>query len=872
MDKSTPQLEAFQELVAIKYQLYNSLFLTLPFANLPTVGAELPIFAKYCRERLAKHDSPEMIVETYFKDILRISDFNKQVSILFLMLQFVERQVVLFDSLEDAAFSATHDMHGVGTLDFFTEQLQAKNKMQEALHLLQIYRTRIVLTAHPTQFYPPEVLVIIQNLTIAVEKNDIQNIHDLLLQLGKTPFKFQEQPTPRDEADYLIHHLENILYPTIKKIQVNLHDVFSSLLTKDSYMPAVLEVGFWPGGDRDGNPNVTADTTLQVAHKLKLKIITLYIREVKALRKKLTFENMWPQLALIEKKLIAAKQDFDDYVLQKENGYRSHEEFIKNLNELRKIIVTRHQGLFAENVDHLIYSVKIFGFYFATLDIRQDSREHSKVLHTLFDEFSREPKQYQKLNADEKTQLLLKLLKEPALKFSVDKIKNKLAKDTIRSLQAIRIIQQNNGEKGCNRYVISNTQAVYNILEIMLLAYWSGWSLNDLSLDIVPLFETIEDLANAKQIMQELYNLPIYKKHLKHRQQQQTVMLGFSDGTKDGGYVTANWAIFRCKYALDQLAKEFGIITIFFDGRGGPPARGGSNTHKFYRALGNTIDQHQIQLTVQGQTITSKFGTTASAQFNLEQLLTAGLRAPLFPEENRELSKNEIKMLEKLSNLSFDAYRQLKQHPLFIDYLENITPLNYYGELNIASRPPRREKSGAKSFADLRAIPFVGAWSQMKQNIPGFYGVGSALETMVDEGYLEKLKKLYRESLYFRTLLENAMQSLKKSFFPLTAYLANDAKYGEFWRLLQHESKLSVKMVKAISEQQVLLQNDLLIRASIQLREQVVLPLLVIQQYAMISLRMLEQQGNPPVEQMQALHKIVLKSLAANINASRNSA
>jgi phosphoenolpyruvate carboxylase len=409
---------------------------------------------------------------------------------------------------------------------------------------------------------------------------------------------------------------------------------------------------------------------------------------------------------------------------------------------------------------------------------------------------------------------------------------------------------------------------VTNILEVLALLKTVGGFDKKISVDIVPLFESIEDLENCRAIMQELYQLPLYKKHLKNRHNVQTIMLGFSDGAKDGGYVAANWAIYKAKMQLTELATENNIRIIFFDGRGGPPARGGGNTHHFYRSLGNQISHHDLQLTIQGQTISSNFGAQASAKFNIEQFYTAGIDDLIFPEFTHNLSPEDAKLLQQLADESLKVYSALKADPLFVPYLEEMTPLNFYGELNISSRPSARTKTAHLQFNDLRAIPFVGSWNQLKQNIPGYYGFGSALETLIKGGKEESLKKLYEHSFFFRTLVENAMMSLCKTFFPLTGYMRKDKQFGGFWQRLHHEAELAQNLLKKISGQNCLLENDPLNRESIKLREEIVLPLLVIQQYAMSQLKNLD--ADSPLANVYK--QMVLKSLAANTNASRNSA
>src|SRR6185312_9443364 len=261
---------------------------------------------------------------------------------------------------------------------------------------------------------------------------------------------------------------------------------------------------------------------------------------------------------------------------------------------------------------------------------------------------------------------------------------------------------------------------------------------------IVPLIETVEDLQNSVPIMKTLFENKEYREHLKRRNDIQTIMLGFSDGTKDGGYLMGNWCIYRAKEDLTAISKQYGIEVIFFDGRGGPPARGGGKTHKFYASMGKNISNKEIQLTIQGQTVSSNFGTIDAAQYNIEQLIHAGISNDIFSDKSITLEEDEEALLQEMADESFDSYTVLKNHPDFMDYLIHISPLKFYGETNIGSRPAKRGSSGKISFEDLRAIPFVGSWSQLKQNVTGYYGVGAALEKMDKEGKLPQLKLLYQ--------------------------------------------------------------------------------------------------------------------------------
>ena len=392
---------------------------------------------------------------------------------------------------------------------------------------------------------------------------------------------------------------------------------------------------------------------------------------------------------------------------------------------------------------------------------------------------------------------------------------------------------------------------------------------NDLTVDVVPLFETVEDLENAEDVMRTLYSNNVYRHHVSKRKNKQTIMLGFSDGTKDGGYLMANWGIFKAKEALTRISREFDIEVIFFDGRGGPPARGGGKTHQFYASLGPTIEDKEIQLTIQGQTISSNFGTENSSQFNLEQLVSSGIKNEVFTKD--QLNDDHRKLINDMATTSYQTYVDFKNHPKFLPYLEKMSTLKYYAKTNIGSRPSKRSNSDTLDFSALRAIPFVGSWSQLKQNVPGFFGVGTALKKYEDAGRFDEIIEFYNASDFFRTLLENSMMSLKKSFFGLTSYMADDEEFGAFWKLIFAEYETTKRLLLKLTGHKELMENFPVGKASIEVREQIVMPLLTIQQFALKKIQELQKsKGN--AEEIKVYEKMVMRSLFGNINASRNSA
>jgi phosphoenolpyruvate carboxylase len=452
------------------------------------------------------------------------------------------------------------------------------------------------------------------------------------------------------------------------------------------------------------------------------------------------------------------------------------------------------------------------------------------------------------------------------------KLDDEVERDCIDVVKAIKTIQYKNGEEGCNRYIISQCNSALNVMEVYGLFLLGGWKAEELTVDIVPLFETIEDLQQAASIMKELYENKTYRQHIQRRKNNQTIMVGFSDGTKDGGYMMANWSIYKAKEELTALSRQYNIDVVFFDGRGGPPARGGGKTHKFYASMGKNIASKEIQLTIQGQTVSSNFGMIDAAQYNMEQLVNAGLFNELFSDKPNTLDEEQEQLINDLATESFNAYSALKNHPVFLDYLGHASPLKFYAETNIGSRPAKRGGSGGKlSLKDLRAIPFVGAWSQLKQNVTGYYGVGSALKKARESGKLNDLKKLYKESLFFRTLIDNCEMSMKKCYFPLTFFLANHPVYGEIWNDIYNEFELTKEHLFLLTGNSELMQDYPVEQLSIQMRERIVLPLITIQQYAITRVREMEEKlvNNP---ERDVFGKLVMRCSFGIINAGRNSA
>jgi phosphoenolpyruvate carboxylase len=830
-----------------QFQIYNSLFLNLSYDGANQIGDLIPILGKSAKIDLEKGKDPIAILDTFYDNYKNLIKFDK-FDFMFQVIKYVERQIVLFDSIEDCI--SPYDLEDQNSILVSTlvEQCDTPKQQKELMQKLNDFSVRIVLTAHPTQFYRPPVLDIISKLRKEIKNNEIEKIDTLLHQLGLTSLINTKSPTPIEEAKNIIHICRYEYYNAIGNLIYDLEARYPELDNEE-----LVTLGFWPCGDRDGNPFVTHDTTKQVMDELRMALMKCYYEDVESLASKLTFRDVenkiFPIQESLYKAMFSATEHVDDKLL------------LRTFEEIKETLSKKYEGLYVNEIQKMIKKVKVFKNHFASLDIRQDSSVHKDCVTQILIHNGVIKKSLDELKENELIELLTKEYIELP---NTDRLDD-LIKDTILNIKQLPELQKRNGILGCHRYIVSNSENVFAILNIYGLFRWIHKS-EKFDFDFIPLFETMVGMDASESVMQKLYELQPYAQHLKSRNKKQTIMLGYSDGTKDGGYLKANWSIFKCKLKLSAMSKKYDLTATFFDGRGGPPARGGGKTFNFYAARSPEMTNNDIQLTIQGQTITSTYGTSERFAFNAEQLISSGLSILKMGDKTKTTKKNQA-LFEELSELSYRKYTDLKQHPQFLPYLENMTTLKFYGKTKIGSRPGKRNKTSKLELTDLRAISYVGSWSQLKQNVPGYFGVGTALNKLIKEGRTKELQDLYTSGPYFRTLIDNCMMALTKCSFELTFYMKNDEEYGHFWQLLYDEYLLSIETILKITNFSELMETEQRSKESIKIREEIVRPLLLIQHYSLQMLNLgLDKQNNEVYE------KLVVRSLYGNINASRNSA
>ncbi len=842
----------FENEVLTRFDLFKSLFLTLPFQRVKDTGTILPFFTVHCEKGVKENLSPEEIINDFFEQYGKYIKEEDKIDLLFRIIQYIERQVVLFDAIEDASFqSIGRSTDDTGTLESLISLTQSDPEIKDkVIEKIKDFSIRLVLTAHPTQFYPGPVLAIINDLIEALKNNDIHNIQLLLQQLGKTPFINKEKPKPEDEAASLAWFLENVFYKVASDLQSRLD---GELDLPFEELKGLVELGFWPGGDRDGNPNVSVDSTKKVAMMLRTILFRCYYRDFRMVKRRITFRGVAEYMNALQELL------YENSFNPQDNPQDETDNILYNLKAIRKVLNEDHEGLFVELVEDLIRKVNTFGCYFSTLDMRQDSSVlrntylylDNKINHT---------------NHGEDTQIRLEDISLSEHGPVTEEADDPLIQDTNEIIRLIQEIQKSGSEKAAQRFIISNCQEAYDILLLKQLFLWNGWKKDNLTIDFVPLFETIDDLIRASDVMKALYTHKEYREHLKNRGNRQTIMLGYSDSTKDGGYLMANWSIYKAKVELSALAREHGIDLVFFDGRGGPPARGGGKTQRFYASMGKEIENDHIQLTIQGQIISSQYGSIDAASYNIEQLLCAGILSDIKKNPGDTLSQQQKEVIQQIADTSHQKFTDLREHGKFLSYLEKMSPLKYLSMINISSRPVKRNANRELRLEDLRMISFVTAWSQLKQNIPGFYGVGTALKWAFENDLWSEVENLYQTSGMFNTLIDNCMMSMTKTNFNITSHLVDDEEFGDFWQLLKDEYDLTLEYLLKLSRSSSLMENYPVEKESILIREKIVLPLIVIQHFGIRHLLNDEVKD----EEREIYKKLIGRTIYGVINAGRN--
>ncbi|WP_338758855.1 phosphoenolpyruvate carboxylase [Massilia sp. METH4] len=706
-----------------------------------------------------------------------------------------------------------------------------------------------VLTAHPTEVQRKSILDAEHDIARLLAERDLPltpreraaNLHMLRVRIATLWQTRMLRYTKLTVADEIENALSYYRITFLTEVPGLYDDIEADIAEQygSSDVPTIeapyLQMGSWIGGDRDGNPNVNADTMQHALARQATTILDFYLDEAHALGADLSISTLMVPCSPQLQALADASPDQSDHradepyrraligiyarlastarslgatnILRKEVGhaepYPDAAAFSADLQVLIDSLEANHAALLARpRLTTLKRAADIFGFHLASLDMRQSSDVHERVLTELFARAGALPN-YAELDEDAKVKLLLAELAQPRLLYSPYIDYTDETQSELSIFRAAREIRRRYGERAISNYIISHTETVSDLLEVLVLQQETGLLRTNAAgettadLMVIPLFETIPDLQRAAGIMEAVMSLPLVKGLIEKRGQIQEVMLGYSDSNKDGGFLTSNWELYKAEIALIEVFGKAGVKLRLFHGRGGTVGRGGGPSYEAILAQPKGTVNGQIRLTEQGEIIASKFSNAEIGRRNLERLVAATLEASLMPvahpEHTEQVAGFEAVMAE-LSDRAYKAYRNLVyETPGFTDYFFAATPIAEIAELNIGSRPASRKST--KRIEDLRAIPWGFSWGQCRLLLPGWYGVGSAVAGWIADGDREerlgKLREMAEHWPFFATLLSNMDMVFAKTD------LAIASRYAE----LVADKELRERIFKRISDE-----------------------------------------------------------------------
>jgi phosphoenolpyruvate carboxylase len=743
-----------------------------------------------------------------------------------------------------------------------------------------------VLTAHPTEVQRKSILDAEHDiarllaerdnpLTPKEEARNLALLQARIATLWQTRMLRYSKLTVADEIENALSYYRITFLRELPALYDDIEDDIGAQFRErpaDIGAATYVQMGSWIGGDRDGNPNVGAETMQYALTKQATTVFEYYFDEVHALGAELSTSTLMVPASAALEALAAASPDHSPHrsdepyrraligiyarlaatarelgatnILRKEVGhaeaYKDAAAFGTDLQTIAASLRANHgTQLIAPRLAGLIRAAGIFGFHLASLDMRQSSDVHERVLGELFSGAGVEP-EYASLDEAAKVALLLKELDQPRLLFSPYTTYSDEANWELGVLRAARDIRARYGVRAIRNYIISHTETVSDLLEVLLLQKEMGMlhigdaQSPDARVDamVIPLFETIPDLQRAAGIMGEYMALPLVKRLIASQGQLQEVMLGYSDSNKDGGFLTSNWELYQAELKLVDVFAAAQVKIRLFHGRGGTVGRGGGPSYQAILAQPPGTVNGQIRLTEQGEIISSKFSNPGIGRRNLELLVAATLEATLMPhgadaEQVEQLHGFEAVMAD-LSERAYKAYRNLVyETPGFTDYFFEATPIAEIAELNLGSRPASRKKT--RRIEDLRAIPWGFSWGQCRLLLTGWYGFGSALGAWLDEGNpgdraekIATLQAMYRDWPFFATLLSNMDMVLAKTDLPIArrySELVADVELRErIFKRIASEHGATVRILEEITGATERLQGNPLLARSIQNR------------------------------------------------------
>ena len=747
----------------------------------------------------------------------------------------------------------------VGKLSETMNQVSKSNQAQQILQNLNVVP---VLTAHPTQVQRKTMLGLTQQIHVLLRKHrdvklglinqekwydDLRRHIELIMQ---TDMIREKKLKVRNEITNVTEYYDRSLITAIS----NLVNEYKTLAAKKGIhltQPTPITMGMWIGGDRDGNPYVTAET-LQISATTQGEVIfNYYIKKIQELY--FAFSISTAQAQVSEEVVQMAEASKDQSVFREKELYRKAfsyiEERLRNtlafivndedlhprykkvcefqadLQKIQNSLLQNHgEALLKGDFNELVQATEIFGFYLASIDMRQDSSVLEACVAELLKSANIE-EDYSALDEEAKIAVLLKELEEdPRILSATNVEKSETLTKELAIFKMARKLKDKMGEEIIKQHIISHSESVSDMLELAILLKEVGLiDKHSARVQIVPLFETIEDLDKSTPIMQQYLTMPIVKRWLASKKNYQEIMLGYSDSNKDGGYLASGWTLYKAQNELKDLGEALGVKITFFHGRGGTVGRGGGSSYDAITSQPFDSIKDRIRVTEQGEVIGNKYGNKDAAYYNLEMLISSTLgRMVTQRVTDTDLLAEFRHLMDGIAEKSYHFYRQLVfDHPGFYDYFFAASPIREVSSLNIGSRPAARKT--ITEIGGLRAIPWVFSWSQNRVMLPGWYGVGSSFKDFIDQApeNLSILRKMYKTWPFFHSLLSNVDMVLSKSNMHIAyqyAQMCETAESKEVYDLLLKEWKLTKEIILAIEEQAELLADNPYLRSSLDYR------------------------------------------------------
>jgi len=742
------------------------------------------------------------------------------------------------------------------------------------------------ITAHPTEARRRSILNKQDNITgllVKAKKPNLtpdekaillRQIFNEVVLLLTTDEVRHERLTVEDEVENGLFFFTNSIWETIPRLYDDFDIAFDRYYQKIPDLPVILRYRSWIGSDRDGNPNVTTDVTWRTLLEQRKTVIEMYLVELRNIRRYLSisvnlidlkgpllqslnkdekdvpltasfrrryknepFRRKLTHMMLRLEKLLEDMEGDTASMIRNASLYTS-DDFKADLDIIQESLEKSNLKDVAETgrFRHLIIRAKTFGFHLASLDIRQHSALHEKALSEMF-KLAGIESDYASLPEKEKVELLMKELQNPRPLLPLN---TALSEDGERVLSVFHLLRKmlQFDKYSFGDYVISMTHGVSDLLEVLILAKEAGlWSLKngkaDSRINVVPLFETIEDLEISAALMEEIFKNDVYKLQLDARDRFQEIMLGYSDSNKDGGYWMANWALQKAQEKLGHVLRKHKIDFRLFHGRGGTVGRGGGRSNRAIIALPPVGNNGRIRFTEQGEIISFRYSLPDITHRHLEQVVNAVAKVSSDTNSAGPSGSGDgdiETLMDAMADHSMSVYRNLIDHPDFWGWYKTVTPVVHIGNLPIASRPVSRGGATSLEFDNLRAIPWVFGWTQIRYNVPGWYGMGSAMQKTMDEdkeavGYF---RKWYQDWPFFATIIDNAQREMAR-MHRLTSLAYTSRSDHNFDKIIMKEFELTKNVVLTITGQKELLDNRKVIQDSIQFRNNFTYPLNVIQ-------------------------------------------